>query len=91
MVEVSVPLASENRPVPPVIVTTLVVVWAAVGRPGVANVKVPVSSSPFAATIVWVPLPTVPPGVIATVPSKLEVYFPRCAATHVSSPVRPSV
>jgi hypothetical protein len=54
---VAVPLASANRPVPPVIVISTVVVWGAGGGRSVLRSKVPVSLSPFAATQVMTPLP----------------------------------
>ena len=66
-ITVIVPLAFANRPVPPVIVTRTVSVGS---RP--VSVKVPVTWSPLAATMVTVPLPvTVPsPGSVLTPPCK---------------------
>src|SRR4249919_1414065 len=52
---------------------------------------VPVIWSPFAATIVPVPLPKTPSGVIATAPWRLTVYFPRWVATPVPSAVKAPV
>jgi hypothetical protein len=43
VIEVSVPLASENRTVPPVTVVMIVVVWGTEGKLVDSNVKVPVN------------------------------------------------
>ena len=86
-ITVIVPLAFANRPVPPVIVTRAVSVGS---RP--VRVKVPVSWSPLAATIVTVPLPvTVPSPENVLTPCRRRVCFPRWLTTPDSSPVRAPV